>query len=463
MYLTHYQLSVEPFAITSDPRFLWLSPQHEEAFAHLLYAVQQRKGFAVLTGGIGTGKTTLINSVLDRLGGSVRSAVLYNASLDTDELFRYIFRDFGLDARARSRSEAVIELNDWLLQQAESETNAVIVVDEAQNLKIETLEDLRLLSNMETARRKLLQIILVGQPELNGKLGQPELAQLQQRIAIRYHLRAFQISETREYVRHRFRVAGGDPSKVFTSDMLDLLHEASGGVPRVINQICDTALLRGYSKGRQTIDADFLREVLVEDFAHRMGGVPGVEPASTSASAKPNASSALSAPARGRGLAWSIVAVLAAVLAGTWFWPSPRTARPVAEHVSEVAEATSAPAQPDTSLLAELQSARSERDRLQQEIADLRRSREEAATRAAATETRPEHAVVHAEPETDSPLAGGTQRVRIRQDDTLMKIVQRHYGRGDWKLIEAVLAANPWIENPNLIRVGDLLTMPAAN
>ena len=278
MYQQHFSLKEEPFSITSDPKFLWLSHQHEEAFAHLHFAVTQRKGFAALTGDIGTGKTTLINSLLDRLGNGVRTAVVYNASLNTDELFQYIFRDFGISGKPANRSEAVIRLNDWLLEQADKDVNAVIVVDEAQNLSIETLEDLRLLSNLETSRRKLLQIVLVGQPQLNDKLAAPELEQLQQRIAMRYHLKAFNESDTRQYVAHRFQLAGGNASTVFAQDYFPILYQASGGVPRVINQICDTALLRAYSNGLNKLGGKFLQEVLNEDFPFRTKGGKGKRP-----------------------------------------------------------------------------------------------------------------------------------------------------------------------------------------
>jgi type II secretory pathway predicted ATPase ExeA/phage tail protein X len=460
MYLSHFHLSDEPFAITSDPRFLWLSPHHEEAFAHLLYAIQQRKGFAVLTGDIGTGKTTLINGILDRLGDTVRTAVVYNASLDTDELLHYIFRDFGLEPRQRTRSEAIIDLNDWLMRQAEAEINAVIVVDEAQNLSLRTLEDLRLLSNMETARRKLLQIILVGQPELNDKLASPELAQLQQRIAIRYHLRPFQPTETREYVRHRFRLVGGDPSQVFAVEALDLLHSAAAGVPRVINQICDTALLKAYSRGRALIDEAFLAEVLQEDFAFRPLP-PGLKGRDTGAgpvavAAKPVAPPRPTAPAS-RPAPWmwpavaALVVLVGAVLAWRWRQESPAGMEPavvndqIQETQAELARLRAELVQRDSLVLV----AAARADSVAHVLA------RQATVTATGTAGRDRVVTVPAERE-------GWVTFRIRRDDTLTRIVQQVYGRDDWRLVEEILAANPFLTNPNSIRIGDELLLPPA-
>jgi type II secretory pathway predicted ATPase ExeA/nucleoid-associated protein YgaU len=461
MYLSHFHLSDEPFAITSDPRFLWLSPHHEEAFAHLLYAIQQRKGFAVLTGDIGTGKTTLINSALDRLGDTVRTAVIYNASLDTDELLHYIFHDFGMAARKRSRSEAVIELNDWLIEQAEADINTVIVVDEAQNLSSRTLEDLRLLSNMETARRKLLQILLVGQPELNEKLARPELAQLQQRIAIRYHLRPFQGSETREYVRHRFRIVGGDPSLVFSTDALDLLHSAAHGVPRVINQICDTALLKAYSHGRTQIDGEFLQAVLREDFAHRPAQPGSMNKPRIDDGHAQNDPPGPQRPTRGLKLRRR----------ATWLWVSLGLVAVVLLFQFGIRERSQMRVSSESHAAdQQIRETQTELARLRAELA-LRDSLVLAATiqadsiTRALTQSRSTPTATSLVATTEPVLLAdreGWVKVRIRRDDTLTKIVKQVYGRDDWQLVEAVVAANSFIKNPNTIRIGDELLLPPA-
>jgi general secretion pathway protein A len=447
MYLSHFHLSDEPFAITSDPRFLWLSPHHEEALAHLLYAVQQRKGFAVLTGDIGTGKTTIINSALDRLGDTVRTAVIYNASLDTDELLHYIFRDFGLEPRQRSRSEAIIELNDWLMCQAADDVNAIIVVDEAQNLSLRTLEDLRLLSNMETARRKLLQILLVGQPELNDKLASAELAQLQQRIAIRCHLRPFQPGETQEYVRHRFRIVGGDPDAVFQADALARLHHAAEGVPRVINQICDTTLLRAYIKGRPRIDEAFLEEVLREDFAYR--DLPSDRTARRPVTADDRSRGRHRFVFSGFGrfvpavLALALVVALGLLFSGRLFFG--KSVNPQGE-ASAIAQAE----------VARLHTQLAQRDSLVTATTALAESLASALTQ---RQTLVRTAAIKSM-EIEPANRSGWVKFRIRRDDTLTKIAYQMYGQCDWRMIDAIMTANPYITNPNTIRIGDELLLP---
>lgn len=449
MYQQHFSLNEEPFSITSDPKFLWLSHQHEEAFAHLHFAVTQRKGFAALTGDIGTGKTTLINSLLDRLGDGVRTAVVYNASLNTDELFQYIFRDFGIPGKPGNRSEAVIRLNDWLLEQADKDINAVIVVDEAQNLSIETLEDLRLLSNLETARRKLLQIVLVGQPQLNEKLAAPELEQLQQRIAMRYHLKAFNESDTRQYVAHRFQLAGGNASTVFAQDYFPILYQASGGVPRVINQICDTALLRAYSNGLNKLGGKFLQEVLNEDFPFRTKGGKGKRPKIESAS---SAKAEAEGKPKPKVMLAAFLFLLLVVIPAAW-WTGRTSSTPVEEQ-QVIAAVDSSAIYKQAEMLKELELRQSAMDSLQFALEVKIRDAESVQLASPSPTTRQNQPAVVQNP---SELA----KVRIRKDDTLMKIVENHYGSADWRWIELVLKENPKIDNPNRIRVGDVLVLPA--
>ncbi len=446
MYLAHYGFREEPFSITSNPRFLWLSHQHEEAYAHLLYAIEQRKGFAVLSGDIGTGKTTLINSVLDRLGDKVQSAVVYNSSLNTEELFRYLFRDFDIPRKAEDRADSIIALNDWLLAQAEAEINTVIIIDEAQNLSLETMEDLRLLSNLETSSKKLLQILLVGQPELNGKLADPSLHQLQQRIAIRYDLQPFKKDETAEYVRHRLKIAGGEhTADIFDGGALAVIHEISAGVPRVINQVCDTALLKGYGKGLKVLDRAFMQSVGDEEFAFRK---QQARPAAPAASPDAPAPSAAATQRKGLSpLAAVLLVLLVAVASWAFFRGKGETPPPVIlENTGEV-------------------------QALQQELAEARRSMGQMQKQLEELANRPfpkaEEDVTQDPPEEDVPLRvvsppGDPEviLVRIRQNDTLMKIVEREYGQSDWNRIDQILALNPRIKNPNLIRIGDRIRIP---
>ncbi|HWP35282.1 MAG TPA: AAA family ATPase, partial [Thermodesulfobacteriota bacterium] len=261
MYLEFYGLNEKPFNVTPDPRFLYLSAHHQEALAILMYGIQERKGFIVITGEVGSGKTTLLHTFLDRLEPGVRAAYLFNTSLSQADLLRYIAQDFEVPTQATTAADLLADLNAWLIDRLVHGENSVLIIDEAQNLSPELLESVRLLSNLETSREKLLQIVLVGQPELNLTLNHPSLRQLKQRISLRYHIPPLTRTETLDYILQRLRIAGARGT-VFTPRAMEEVYHASRGIPRVINIICDNALLIGYAAGAKPVDVDAVAEAV---------------------------------------------------------------------------------------------------------------------------------------------------------------------------------------------------------
>jgi general secretion pathway protein A len=266
MYTEFYGLREKPFALTPDPRFLFLSASHREALAHVLYGIEQGEGFISVTGEVGTGKTTLCWTLLERLGAETEVAFLFNPMLSGEELLRAVSAEFGLPSEGLSRTQLSDQLNRFLLEQRRAGRRVLLIIDEAQTLPPQTLEEIRLLSNLETSTSKLLQILLFGQPELDAKLESRELRQLRQRISVRWALQALDAAETREYVRHRIRTASGAHGELFSEGALREVHRRSGGVPRLVNLICDRALLAGYAAGTSQVGsslvADAAREVL---------------------------------------------------------------------------------------------------------------------------------------------------------------------------------------------------------
>jgi general secretion pathway protein A len=263
LYQTHFGLCQAPFNITPDPSFLYLSASHREGLAQLSYGIRARKGFVVLTGEVGTGKTTLIHALLNELNGSAQTALIFSTIVSPPDLLRSVCEEFGLVEPKRPLQEIhdyLVSLNEFLLESYRKGENCALIIDEAQNLSAEVLESIRLLSNFETSKDKLLQILLVGQPELAVRLNSPELRQLKQRVMLRHHLRALSLQECCEYVSNRLKVAGGDKS-IFTPNALESIHSYSGGIPRIVNVLCDNALLTGYALGRKEIDTGIIREV----------------------------------------------------------------------------------------------------------------------------------------------------------------------------------------------------------
>ena len=250
MYQEFYGLDASPFNITPDPRYLFYSQRHREAFEHILFGISQRTGFIQITGDVGTGKTTLCRAVLERLDEGYATALILNPVMTGIQLLRSILRELDLNDRGNDRVRLIDRLNQFLLDRAEAEESVVLFVDEAQDMSDELLEQVRLLSNLETDDRKLLQIVLIGQPELRNRLERDDLRQLRQRITVRYHLGPISRQETESYIQHRLRVAGGNGRPTFSAAAIRAIHRHSRGVPRLINAVCDKTLLCGYVEGR---------------------------------------------------------------------------------------------------------------------------------------------------------------------------------------------------------------------
>jgi len=261
MYESFYGLKQNPFNVTPDPEFLYLGQKHREALAHLVYGVKEKKGFIVITGEVGTGKTTLIRCLLDRChnGNGTKAAFVFNPKLGATEFIQYILKDLGLTIQGGTKGDFLHTLNEYLLAAYEKGEKVILIVDEAQGLDPNVLEEIRLLSNLESSKSKLLQIILAGQPELDRTLSQSAFRQIRQRINMRYHLNPLSEQETNEYIQKRLQIAGAK-GRFFTPKAIKEVYQRSGGIPRVINILCDNSLLNGYSSDQRVIDTKLVKE-----------------------------------------------------------------------------------------------------------------------------------------------------------------------------------------------------------
>jgi len=264
VYHDFYALTEAPFDITPNPRFLFYSAKHREAYNHLLYGLRERKGFVQLTGEVGAGKTTLCRAMLEQLDGHYSTALILNPVMNADQLMKAIALEFGLPVHTLDRLETLAVINQFLLQQVERGKETVLIIDEAQDLTPELLEQVRLLSNLETDDRKLLQIVLLGQPELRERLNRHELRQLRQRITVRYHLSPLNRYEVAHYIQHRLEVSGARNAITFTQPALWRIQHYSGGIPRLVNAVCDKALLAGYVRQTRRIGFNLVGRAIRE-------------------------------------------------------------------------------------------------------------------------------------------------------------------------------------------------------
>lgn len=266
MYRGFYELKDNPFNVSPDPRYLFLTKQIEETISGLMYGIETRKGIISLTGEVGTGKTTLVNKLLDWLNQrGTKSAFLFNSRMNSSQLFDFVLAEFEIPCESRSKSQQLMKLNQWLLERYRAGETAVLVLDEAQNLTFPVLEEIRLLTNLETSTEKLLQIVLSGQPELEEKLNLPQLRQLRQRIMIRCKTSHLTKEETHDYILGRLKIAGAAEGQrpIFSPAAMDTVHLFSLGVPRVINLLCEHSLINGYVEQQRPIQPK-----IIEDVAH---------------------------------------------------------------------------------------------------------------------------------------------------------------------------------------------------
>ena len=342
MYASYFGLRHDPFSIAPDPHYLFMSERHREALAHLLYGLGGGGGFVLLTGEIGTGKTTLCRLFLEQIPAHCNVAYIFNPKLTALELLQSICEEFRIEVPASASMKAYVDrLNAFLLAAHAAGRNNVLIIDEAQNLSAEVLEQLRLLTNLETRERKLLQVILIGQPELRAMLARPELEQLAQRVIARYHLDALTPAETEQYIRHRMDVAGLDRPFPFEARALRRIHEATRGVPRRINLLCDRALLGAYANSRPSVDRRTVGQAAGEVFGkapapalrHRTAWVLGLGLA---------AGAGLYAAALRVARDDDVPRPVAAVRPATHALPAARPASAVAVAVAAVAAATPA-------------------------------------------------------------------------------------------------------------------------
>lgn len=265
MYHSYFGLQESPFNVNPDPRYLYRTKHVEEAMAGLVYGIQGRKGFITLTGEVGTGKTTLVNSLLEWLSNQeVKTAFLFNSRMNSSQLFDFILAEFDIACDSRIKSHQLLRLNQWLLERYRAGETAVLIVDEAQNLTYPVLEEIRLLTNLETATSKLLQIVLSGQPELEEKLKLPQLRQLRQRIMVKARTAPLTKEETHEYISERLRVAGANNNPIFSQRAMDVVHRFAYGIPRVVNLLCEHALINGYVEQQRPIQPGLVEEVARE-------------------------------------------------------------------------------------------------------------------------------------------------------------------------------------------------------
>ncbi len=265
MYEDYYGFKEQPFNVTPDPRFLYRSAGHREALAYVTYGIFQRKGLIAVTGEVGVGKTTVVNAFIDLFKPSIEVSFIFTTKFPFDQLLYLVCKDFDLDVDGMNKAQMMLTLNEFLLSKYRSNMNTILIIDEAQNLSPEVLEELRMLSNLETRDRKLLQIMLVGQPELEDILGMNRMRQLRQRIPGIYRISLLDRNEIIEYIRYRLKIAGavnGSPS--FTEDSYDEIFHYTSGIPRLINVLCDRVLLMGYVENRKIIDGRMIRESIRE-------------------------------------------------------------------------------------------------------------------------------------------------------------------------------------------------------
>lgn len=323
MYCEFYQLQERPFNVTPDPKFLYLNARYREAIASLHYGITQRKGFITLIGEAGTGKTTLLKRLLDELHQTTRTVFLFNTNVSFEEILEYMFAEFDLPVHSGKKLYMLQRLNMFLLEELRNGRNVALLIDEAQDLEYSVLEDLRLLSNLETAKEKIIQIVLSGQPELGQKLSNPVLRQLRQRISVNCRLLPLSRDEVSEYIRFRLEAAGAPDPKLFTREAEEQIYHFSRGIPRLVNVVCDNALVIGYAMGKKRITADIIDEAAA-DLLPADSSNSGANEAAPSSSGE-QARSERARPSHRRSWWPSLALGVAALASGLALWTAARS------------------------------------------------------------------------------------------------------------------------------------------
>src|SRR5262245_3170964 len=468
MYAQFYGLRESPFALTPDPRYLFMSEPHKEALASAVYGVQERKGFVLILGEVGTGKTTLIRHLLGRFGPNIRSVFVFNPAVSFIELLQLMLRDLELPCPSMRRVEMIDTLNDYLLKEAAAGRYVVVIIDEAQHLSPTVLEEVRMLSNLETTRGKLIQILLVGQPELGEKLGRPELRQLRQRISLVAELKPLSYEDTAQYITHRLEVAGRTGGGVFSRRALRVIHRASGGIPRLVNVICDKALVLGYGASAAVIKRRIIKDVLKDWKSFQ-------QPAAQSPRSRNRAALRRRAPSSrplGRiaaavalGLA---AAALLVMLAGSkdaapWsrFWPGLLPSGPPGTVVG--AAATAMPSLPKSLPAASAAPASAAAPELppRPELHSIEPEPATPPSSALPPASAAKPALARAAVAKPVEPATNAREVVVAPGEVLSGVVTRNYGRAELTLLDVVKSANPEVTDIDVLRRAQRPKLPA--
>lgn len=454
MYLTFFGFREKPFNLTPDPKFLYLNASYREALAALRYGINERKGFVSLIGEAGTGKTTLLRRLLAELGADVRSVLILNPAVDFDELLVFILTDLGhAPAPGTPKLQLLQALNAELLDTLARGGNVVVLIDEAQDLSIPVLEELRLLSNLETAKEKILQFVLAGQPELDDMLARPELRQLRQRIAVPARLRPLGKGEVAAYVAARISAAGGDARGIFAPSALRQLYQFSRGVPRLVNVACDSALVTAYAAGTRLVDGKLMREA-IRDLRRGPYRAPSASRWRTRLATIAVA-----------GIVGAVMGIGASRLAGGSFvhWRGERATPPSAATPQEMPrQMSSAPA---------VEPPAAEPGGSEQAAAratDVPRGADAVPTPALATAALAAEVSATPAPQAAAPseVAEGTvaepRRIFVQAGDDLTHIARRNYGFVTQELLIAIQRANPGLTNLDLLTTGQMIVLPPA-
>jgi general secretion pathway protein A len=496
MYSSFFGFSEKPFEVTPDPKYLYSSPSHQETLASLVYGIKERRGFICLTGEVGTGKTMLIHAALDRLDENTKVAYITNTALGFEQLLVVTLEELGIvePGSTVSKTEGIRLLNEFTVSQLSKGGNVVMIIDEAHNLDADSMENLRLLSNLETRKHKLIQIVLSGQPELDAKLDRPDLRQLAQRISVRRFISSLTEEETYAYIKHRLDVAGYTGTDLFKNEARKMVYEYSCGIPRKINILCDNALLIGFALEKREIDGDCVaeaaRDLKWEPLPGTAEPVPGTAKSAPGA-AEPDSSFAVAQtppPALKRvsprmALAGSL-GLAAGLLIGAWI-AFGRSGSDVSEKLPSFSEPNiqaglnldrqkgDQPGPSPTSLHADKgdlpQQVRLERQANSGSVASSSLVDKEGK----GPELEKQKGTIQtgnaSEPESALPMKTTVTRVTepasertvvAERNDSLSEIIQRVYGRYTDRLLAKVLKENPEIQKPHFILIGQKIRLP---